>query len=254
MRRGRITVPGRGYLFSVIPIGATLAAARKARGLGLREAEALTCMRARYLIALETEHFDDLPGHTYARAFLRTYSSALELDADRIVAEFDDQVPEPVEPAELSPAPRRRPALVSARAAPLAGFVAVFAVLAWAAWTNHGSSRALAPPPVSHAVHLSVLPVPQVHVAVPPTRTPAARRTSPVLVLRVTGGPCWVEARRTGPSGALLVERTLQAGESLRLGATHVWLRLGAPWNVDVRRGGHVLQLDGTTQPVNVVA
>ena len=54
-------------------IGASLAAARRARGLGMRDAERLTCMRSKYLTALEEGRFDELPGRTYARAFLRTY-------------------------------------------------------------------------------------------------------------------------------------------------------------------------------------
>ena len=79
------------------PIGATLAAAREARGLGLSEAEELTCMRSRYLAALEREDYAKLPGRAYTRAFLRTYANALGLDADKVVAKFEEQ--EPVAPA-----------------------------------------------------------------------------------------------------------------------------------------------------------
>src|SRR3954451_18420741 len=78
-------------------IGASLAAARRARGLGLRDAERITCMRVRYLSALEEERFDALPGRTYARAFLRTYATALGWRADRFVAEFDAHEREPEE-------------------------------------------------------------------------------------------------------------------------------------------------------------
>jgi hypothetical protein len=75
------------------------------------------------------------------------------------------------------------------------------------------------------------------------------------LVVRAVGGPCWVQARRGGPSGAVLAERTLAAGESLHLSTQHVWLRLGAPWNVRVQRGTHVvLAALAGTRPVNVVA
>jgi hypothetical protein len=38
----------------------------------------------------------------------------------------------------------------------------------------------------------------------------------------------------------------------LRLKATHGWLRLGAPWNVSVHRGAHVLHGLPSGTPVNV--
>lgn len=66
---------------SVFEIGASLAAAR-ARGLGLADAERLTCIRTRHLAALESDSFDSIPGRAYARGFLRTYEGALGLDAD----------------------------------------------------------------------------------------------------------------------------------------------------------------------------
>src|SRR5690348_13886865 len=114
-------------------IGASLAAARRARGLGVRDAERLTCMRAKYLTALEEGRFDELPGRTYARAFLRTYAAALGLRADEFVAEFDAQHPEPEEEEIVVVRPRRRvrmPVTVPALAA-----VAVVAILGWSAWT-----------------------------------------------------------------------------------------------------------------------
>jgi cytoskeletal protein RodZ len=75
-------------------IGASLTAAREAQGLVLADAERLTCLRERYLLALEEDRFEALPGHAYARAFLRSYADVLSLDADRFVAEFDQRFPE----------------------------------------------------------------------------------------------------------------------------------------------------------------
>ena len=76
---------------------------------------------------------------------------------------------------------------------------------------------------------------------------------SRILVVRAAG-PCWVQARRSGANGAVLAERTLETGETLRLSGTKVWLRLGAPWNVSVRRGSHVVPLPTTSQPIDVLA
>lgn len=231
----------------MFPIGATLAAAREARGLDLRAAERLTCMRARYLSALEADRFDDLPGRTYARAFLRTYASALGLDADRIVAEFDEQVPEPVEPVEHS-APRRRSRAATWRAATPFAFVAALAIVVWAAWTSDQGSHV----PTAQT-SFAAPPAPTQHRPATPHVASTAPRTTPTLVVHATG-PCWLQARRSGPNGVVLVERTLAQGDTLRLHGTRVWLRLGAPWNVSIRRGSHIVRVAPTSQPVNVVA
>ena len=75
-------------------IGGSLAAAREGQGLTPADAEQLTCLRGKYLSALEGDRFEELPGRVYARAFLRTYADALGLDADRFVREFEERFPE----------------------------------------------------------------------------------------------------------------------------------------------------------------
>lgn len=68
-------------------VGNKLREARTRRRLGLPEVEAATKIRARYLQAIENEEWDQLPGDTYARAFIRTYGSFLGLDGDRLAEE-----------------------------------------------------------------------------------------------------------------------------------------------------------------------
>jgi cytoskeleton protein RodZ len=68
-------------------VGSKLRGARNRRKLSLQEAEEATKIRARYLQALENEDWDQLPGDTYARAFIRTYSALLGLDGDRLAEE-----------------------------------------------------------------------------------------------------------------------------------------------------------------------
>jgi len=68
-------------------VGSKLRDARNRRKLSLEDAEETTKIRARYLQALENEDWDQLPGDTYARAFIRTYSSLLGLDGDRLADE-----------------------------------------------------------------------------------------------------------------------------------------------------------------------
>jgi hypothetical protein len=225
-------------------IGASLAAARRARGLGVRDAERLTCMRARYLIALEEDRFDQLPGRAYARAFLRTYAAALGLRADEFVAEFDAQNPEPEE-AEVVTVRRRRDIHLPFTI-PAVGAIAVVAILGWSAWSGDNSLNPTVTPPAPAAAAAAVKPRVRPHVVV------AAPRPARTLVVRAVLGPCWIEARRGTSTGALLARRTLAQGESATFAAPRVWLRLGAPWNAVVHRGAHTLRLPNAARPVNV--
>ena len=68
-------------------VGSKLREARARRKLSLREAEEATKIRGRYLQAMEHDEWDQLPGDTYARAFIRTYGRFLGLDGDRLAEE-----------------------------------------------------------------------------------------------------------------------------------------------------------------------
>jgi len=162
-------------------IGGSLAAARKGQGLTPADAERLTFLRGKYLVALENDDFDALPGRVYARAFLRTYADSLGLDADRFVEEFDGRYPEPDDappPAVIRPRRtlRVRPRLV----------IAVVAVAAFAgaiAWSS------LSPPPkLAPAVRLPAAKAARAHarlaLAVPP----------PVVPHHAARAGCWCVA------------------------------------------------------------
>ncbi len=93
-------------------VGTKLREARTRRRLGLPEVEAATKIRARYLQAIENEEWDQLPGDTYARAFIRTYGSFLGLDGDRL-AEEQRQERGSARPGERLPRVDPRPRKVS---------------------------------------------------------------------------------------------------------------------------------------------
>jgi len=71
-----------------VALGSSLAAARLALGLELRDVERDTRIRALYLAALEEEDFEALPGEAYAAAFLRTYAGYLGLEPEAYVDEL----------------------------------------------------------------------------------------------------------------------------------------------------------------------
>jgi cytoskeleton protein RodZ len=93
-------------------VGNKLRDARARRKLSLQEAEDATKIRARYLQAIENEDWDELPGDTYARAFIRTYGTLLGVDGDRL-AEEQRQARGSARPGERLPRVDPRPRKVA---------------------------------------------------------------------------------------------------------------------------------------------
>lgn len=71
-------------------IGETLREAREAKSLTLDDIQDLTKIQKRYLVAIEQNDFHVLPGRFYARAFIKEYAQAVDLDASELLAEFDE--------------------------------------------------------------------------------------------------------------------------------------------------------------------
>lgn len=69
--------------------GEILKNARIEKGLSLEDVEKVIKIRPYYLRTLEEENYSALPGTTYARGFLRTYSKFLGLDSDKIIEMFN---------------------------------------------------------------------------------------------------------------------------------------------------------------------
>jgi cytoskeleton protein RodZ len=78
-------------------VGQELAAAREAQGLALSDVAQSLKFAPRQLEALEAEHFEQLPGATFARGMVRSYARLLKLDPDpllqRIAARIE--IPDP---------------------------------------------------------------------------------------------------------------------------------------------------------------
>jgi cytoskeleton protein RodZ len=114
-------------------IGATLREARQRQRIDISEIESETKIRAKYLRALENEEWDQLPGPTYVKSFLRTYADALGLDGRRLIEEYklrherlSDVELQPIRPPGVRD--RRRPPRRAPRG--LAVVVVVVALLA----------------------------------------------------------------------------------------------------------------------------
>jgi cytoskeletal protein RodZ len=76
-------------------IGPALREARERKGLSYADVEQDTKIRARYIRALEDEHFGVLPGTTYTKGFLRAYADYLGLDGHLFIDEFNSRHHDP---------------------------------------------------------------------------------------------------------------------------------------------------------------
>jgi cytoskeleton protein RodZ len=88
-------------------IGDQLRETRMRNRIDITDVEAATKIRAKYLRALENEEWDLLPGPTFVKTFLRTYSEYLGLDPKLLVEEYKQRFERPG-PQDLLPfAPQR---------------------------------------------------------------------------------------------------------------------------------------------------
>ena len=223
----------------MLEIGSSLREARRRRELELAQVERATRIRVAQLEALEQERFERLPPDPYRRSFLREYADFLGLDSDLYTSEYDRRF----HPPELAaPAPRRRspnaPGLL--RRGPLLALMVFALALVGAAvwWFSRSSGK-----PV---VQTRTAPA---HARKPPPNRAAhapkpVQAQAPVLVLKAARGSCWLLVRVGSATGPTIYQQTLPSGRTLRLGLRrHLWIRIGAPWNLDAVIGRNALTL-----------
>jgi transcriptional regulator with XRE-family HTH domain len=73
---------------SSTPFGEHLKREREMRGVSIAEVAAATRISTRFLEAIESEHWDSLPGGVFNRGFIRSIARYLGLDEDSMVAEY----------------------------------------------------------------------------------------------------------------------------------------------------------------------
>jgi hypothetical protein len=237
-------------------LGSSLRDARVRRGIELSRVAAATRIRMRYLQALEDERFELLPGAVYAKGFLRAYAEYLGLESQLFVDEYnarfnDDETPPAPPQLEPGASPARRYGLAIA-------VLLVALVGALVAWQVGGSSRGQpgAPAASASAAGAGASVTSQGARSATFRRGPTVRPVvaSASLVLRATRGPCWLWVRRGSAGGRQLFQGTLEPGQWRRFAQGPLWVRIGAPWNLDARRAGAPLSLPQTVADVVVTA
>ena len=71
-------------------------------------------------------------------------------------------------------------------------------------------------------------------------------------MLVASRGPCWLFVHTGSATGQPVFERTLQPGRTARFISTRLWIRIGAPWNLDAKLNGKPVVLPASVG--NVVA
>jgi cytoskeletal protein RodZ len=110
--RGSARDADRGYAMEGPSLPERLLAARERKGVDLYRAERDTKIRAKYLGALETGDYAELPGAVYTKGFLRNYALYLGLDPEEVIRQWrrergDTAVPP--EPVLAVPRPLEAP-------------------------------------------------------------------------------------------------------------------------------------------------
>jgi hypothetical protein len=204
-------------------IGNSLREARVRQGLDYPQVELATKIRAKYIRALEEEHFEVLPSGTYIKGFMRSYAEFLGLDGQLYVDEYNSR--HVVE--GFDDMPQRRPRVHQDRGIErkvvllaLAGIAAVTALVI-VAWKYGGSSTPASTPPV-----------------VKPHKTQQAG-----LRFLGIGKGTYLEIRRGSHAGPVVFQGTLQPGDTNFLVGTRFWLAVKRPTGVRLKLAGKPVSL-----------
>jgi len=171
--------------------GERLRREREMRGVSLEEISAATRISTRFLLALERENWDQLPGGVFNRGFIRSVSRFLGLDPETLIAEYALVTKDHPSIARIA----LEPPLPRKKKFPWAGVAALLVTLVaaggWLAYERYGyivkawRSPEVPPPP---KVALPPPPAPGANNAAAPATSlnPSANPSEPAsLELRV---------------------------------------------------------------------
>jgi len=216
-------------------VGEELREARIALGVSIEDAATQLRINKRYLQALEEGRIKDLPGAAYAVGFVRSYATALGLDADDAVRRFRDMSGTAVTKSGdlVFPEPVPQRGIPTGVLAALGLALAMGGYIAWYQWSGRGERVVDAVPPLpprleravetpdtqeTPAAPVVVAPAPApapapVPVAAPPP--PVIDPDKPRVVIRAKG-ESWVQIR-DNPGNRVLTDRVLRAGEIIEI-------------------------------------
>ena len=84
---------------SAIVPALNLAKARERRGISLKQISESTKISVRFLQAIESEEFDQLPGGIFSTSYIRQYSQQVGIEAARVLAVYNGRLGAETQPA-----------------------------------------------------------------------------------------------------------------------------------------------------------
>ena len=211
--------------------------------LDIADVEERTKIRAKYLRALENEEFGMLPGPTFVKTFLRTYSEMLGLDPHVLVEEYragferEEEMEQPLGPPAVAGRDRRHGPRFGPGSLILLLLVAVVAALVAIGLASDdesgGGNQASAPETTQSETQTEA-------EAAPPPKPAKPKR----VALRVTPAtPTYICVDR-GAGTPVIFENTIDSAQTFRgkrvrvnLGKRDVQLRMNGK-NVKITPGG----------------
>jgi cytoskeleton protein RodZ len=236
----------------VFEIGNSLREARVRQALDFPEIEQATKIRGKYLRALEDENFEQLPGQTYVKGFLKTYADYLGLEGQLYVDEYNSRY---VTGADEEAATRFRGGGAMPRSTRLMssavlialtaiGVAAALVIVAWkVGGTNTGVVDVGNDTPAAPTKHKQRT---KQHKQAPSTQTRVR------LVVSAPRGNSWVEVHKgNSAAGDVVYQGTLERGDRQVFTQHRLWLRIDKPHNVVVKLNGFPKRLTGRS-PVDL--
>jgi hypothetical protein len=214
-------------------LGNTLRQARESRELPLREVEWATRISAGYLSALEREDWAALPAPVYARGFLRSYATYLELDPEPLIQEYNQANPAAARIISTAPPVRGRRRELAVTPTVLGAIALTILALAFFGYVGRqilifarssAVSAASSPTP-----HLDLAPAPTPPLATP-SASPSARVYHGVEVTVRVDDSVWLRVDVDGKPS----EQTSAAGKTFPAGTV---LTFDGTQQVHVRSG-----------------
>jgi cytoskeleton protein RodZ len=212
-------------------VGEELREARIALGVSVEDAATQLRINKRYLQALEEGRIKDLPGAAYAVGFVRSYATALGLDADDAVRRFRDMSGTAVTKSGdlVFPEPVPRRGIPTGVLAALGLALAMGGYIAWYQWSGRGERVVDAVPPLPPRLERAAdattpRETPTAPVAEPPAPAPAPVAAPPPpridpdkprVVIRAKG-ESWVQIRDNA-ANRVITDRVLRAGETIEI-------------------------------------
>ena len=235
----------------IADIGNTLREARIRKGLTIKDVEAVTRIRAKYLEALEQDDFSVLPGPTFVSAFLRNYANYLKIDGEALLDDYrryhEPHRDEPsvlrIEPSKHSRSRgmaerQKRKTRRLQRGYIVVGILAVIVIVVLAWWGDWGGRGGASLDPESIPDQGSTTSLANVSSTTTEPGSQGSSTTVSVVVsgenitvvLKVNSGSCWLVVREDSGDGPELYAGTLsEGGQKTFDSSKRYWMNVGKP-------------------------